>query len=113
MKDADPSPERDAMRQSYTTTLQSLYLMAAVVAGIASIASFWTQHYDLDQAHDTDHGMDDDASVSTSSNGKEFRMESGGSMAKRSMCTETRESQAVNRAKSLRRQAHCVSHSTR
>jgi hypothetical protein len=66
MKDAAPSAERDALRASYTKTLQSIYIMAAVVAATAMIASFWVQHYDLDQQHDTDHGLDegDDAASS-------------------------------------------------
>jgi hypothetical protein len=59
MKDAAPSAERDALRASYTKTLQSIYIMAAVVAAAAMIASFWIQHYDLDQQHDTDHGLDE------------------------------------------------------
>ena len=59
MKDAAPSAERDALRASYTKTLQSIYIMAAVVAAAAMIASFWIQHYDLDQQHETDHGLDE------------------------------------------------------
>lgn len=59
MKDAAPSAERDVLRASYTKTLQSIYIMAAVVAAAAMIASFWIQHYDLDQQHDTDHGLDE------------------------------------------------------
>ena len=59
MKDAPPSAERDALRASYTKTLQSIYIMAAVVAATAMIASFWIQHYDLDQQHETDHGLDE------------------------------------------------------
>ena len=60
MKTAPPSPERDAMRQSYTQTLRSLYIMAAVVAAAALISSAWVRHYDLDQAHDTDHVLEED-----------------------------------------------------
>jgi hypothetical protein len=65
MKTAPPSPEREAMRESYTRTLRSLYIMATVVAAIALIASFWVQHYDLNQALETDHGLEgaDDVSL--------------------------------------------------
>ena len=65
MKTAPPSPERDAMRESYTRTLQSLYIMATVVAAVAMVASFWVQHYDLNQALDTEHGLEgaDDMSL--------------------------------------------------
>ena len=58
MKTAPPSPERDAMRESYTRTLRSLYIMATVVAAIAMIASFWVQHFNLDQALETEHGLE-------------------------------------------------------
>ena len=64
MKTAPPSPERDAMRQSYTQTLQSLYIMAAIVAAVALISSAWVRHYDLDQAHDTDHSLEQDTIAS-------------------------------------------------
>lgn len=57
MKTAPPSPERDAMRESYTRTLRSLYIMAAVVAAVAMVASFWVEHYNLDQALETEHGL--------------------------------------------------------
>jgi hypothetical protein len=65
MKTAPPSPERDAMRESYTRTLQSLYIMATVVAAVALFASFWVQHYDLNQALETEHGLEgaDDVSL--------------------------------------------------
>jgi hypothetical protein len=95
MKSAPPSLERDAMRHSYTQTLQSLYIMVAVVSALATIASFWVQHYDLDQAHDTDHGLQEDggASIAGSKN-MEVRVERGES---RSM--------SMKRSKSIRREA--------
>ena len=46
------------MRESYTRTLRSLYLMATIVSAIALILSFWVKHYDLDQALETDHGLE-------------------------------------------------------
>lgn len=52
------------MRESYTRTLQSLYIMATVVAAVALIASFWVQHYDLNQALDTEHGLEGADNVS-------------------------------------------------
>ena len=64
MKTAPPSPERDAMRESYTRTLRSLYIMAAVVAAVAMVASFWVEHYNLDQALETEHGLEDADNVS-------------------------------------------------
>jgi hypothetical protein len=83
MKDAAPSAERDALRASYTKTLQSIYIMAAVVAAAAMIASFWIQHYDLDQQHDTDHGLEGDengaSSVHRYKDDKEMCVETRGS----------------------------------
>ena len=94
MKDAAPSAERDALRASYTKTLQSLYIMTAVVAAAAMIASFWVQHYDLDQAHNTDHGLEgDDASTSVS----RYKDD-------KEMCVEARsDSTSTRRSKSTRR----------
>jgi hypothetical protein len=96
MKDAAPSAERDALRASYTKTLQSIYIMAAVVAAAAMIASFWIQHYDLDQQHDTDHGLEG--------------VENGASSVHRykdekEMCVETRDSTStsIKRETSVRR----------
>lgn len=79
MKTAPPSLERDAMRHSYTQTLQSLYIMVAVVSAVATIASFWVQHYDLDQAHDTDHGLEENGGASAGRDKDiEVRVERGG-----------------------------------
>ena len=64
MKTAPPSPEREAMRESYTRTLKSLYIMATVVAAVALLASFRVQHYDLNQALETEHGLEDADDVS-------------------------------------------------
>jgi len=89
MKDAAPSAERDALRASYTKTLQSIYIMAAVVAAAAMIASFWIQHYDLDQQHDTDHGLDEGGETSSVNLYKD-----------KEMCVEAKE---LERRKSSRR----------
>jgi hypothetical protein len=84
MKTAPPSLERDAMRHSYTQTLQSLYIMVAVVSALATIASFWVQHYDLDQAHDTDHGLEGGGGASGGrEKDLEVRVERGESMSMR------------------------------
>jgi hypothetical protein len=94
MKDAAPSAERDVLRASYTKTLQSLYIMTAVVAAAAMIASFWVQHYDLDQQHDTDHGLEDDEA------------ESVDRFKDKEMCVEARDSTSIKRKKSVRREAY-------
>jgi hypothetical protein len=95
MKDAAPSAERDALRASYTKTLQSIYIMAAVVAAAAMIASFWIQHYDLDQQHDTDHGLEGDENGASSVHRYKDDKE---------MCVETRDSTStsINRTTSVR-----------
>ena len=58
MKDADPSLSRDLMRVAYTESLRSVYIMTGVVAFIATVASFFINHYDLDQVHETEHGLE-------------------------------------------------------
>jgi hypothetical protein len=95
MKSAPPSLERDAIRYSYTQTLQSLYIMVAVVSAVATIASFWVEYYDLDQAHDTDHGLQENCGASiASSKNMEVRVERGESV-----------SMSMKRSKSIRREA--------
>jgi hypothetical protein len=92
MKDAAPSAERDALRASYTKTLQSIYIMAAVVAAAAMIASFWIQHYDLDQQHDTDHGLDEGGDAASVNMYKD-----------KEMCVEAKElERSMSRKKSVR-----------
>lgn len=59
MKDAPPGDPRTHMRTAYTESIRTVYIMAAVVALIATIASFWTQHYDLDQELQTEHVLED------------------------------------------------------
>lgn len=59
MKDAPPGPARTHMRTAYTESIRTVYIMAAVVALIATIASFWTKHYDLDQELQTEHALED------------------------------------------------------
>jgi hypothetical protein len=93
MKDAAPSAERDALRASYTKTLQSIYIMAAVVAAAAMIASFWIQHYDLDQQHDTDHGLDEGGDAASVNLYKD-----------KEMCVEAKElERSIERKTSVRR----------
>ena len=97
MKDAPPSAERDALRASYTKPLQSIYIMAAVVAVTAMIASFWIQHYDLDQQHDTDHGLEGDGNDATSV--RRYKDD-------KEMCVELSRvstSTSINRERSVRR----------
>jgi len=100
MKDAAPSAERDALRASYTKTLQSLYIMTAVVAAAAMIASFWVQHYDLDQQHDTDHGLEGDENEVPSMHRYKDDKE---------MCVEARkdsETSSTGRSRSVRKDAY-------
>jgi len=93
MKDAAPSAERDALRASYTKTLQSIYIMAAVIAAAAMIASFWIQHYDLDQQHDTDHGLDDGSETASVNLYKD-----------KEMCVEAKDLEtSINKKTSVRR----------
>jgi len=69
--------------------------MAAVVSALAMIASFWVQYYDLDQAHDTDHGLQDDDGASVGGyKSSEARLEKGDFM-----------SASMKRSKSMRREA--------
>lgn len=100
MKDAAPSAERDALRASYTKTLQSLYIMTAVVAAAAMIASFWVQHYDLDQQHDTEHGLEGNGDEATSMHRYKDDKE---------MCVESRkdsETSSIGRERSIRRDGY-------
>jgi len=46
------------MRTAYTESIRTVYIMAAVVALVATIASFWTQHYGLDQELQTEHALE-------------------------------------------------------
>lgn len=59
MKNAPPGDPRTHMRKAYTESIRTVYIMAAVVALIATIASFWTRHYDLDQELETEHVLED------------------------------------------------------
>jgi len=59
MKDAPPGDARTHMRMAYTESIRTVYIMAAVVALIATVASFWTRHYDLDQELLTEHALED------------------------------------------------------
>lgn len=60
------------MRTAYTDSIRSVYVMAAVVASVATIASFWTQHYDLDQELQTEHALEpaDEASMKDTERGR-------------------------------------------
>lgn len=75
MQNEPPSPELDAMRKAFTESLRVVYIAMAAIALVATVASFWTKHYDLDQRLETEQGLQEgkrgnpDESVSVDDHG--------------------------------------------
>lgn len=57
MQSEPPSEALDVMRTSFTESLRVVYIAMAGIALVATIASFWTRHHDLDQALETEQGL--------------------------------------------------------
>ena len=57
MQNEPPSPELDAMRKAFTESLRVVYIAMAAIALVATVASLWTKHYDLDQKLETEQGL--------------------------------------------------------
>lgn len=47
----------EAMRTAFTDSLRVVYIAMAGISFVATVASFWTRHHDLDQALETEQGL--------------------------------------------------------
>ena len=54
MSEAPPSEARDILRTAYTDSLRTVYIVMAAVAFVATLASLWAQHYDMNQSLQTE-----------------------------------------------------------
>lgn len=48
------------LKEAYTDSLRTVWVVCCGVSGVALLISFFTQHYDLDRAMETDQGLRDD-----------------------------------------------------
>lgn len=57
MKDEAEGDAAIVMKEAFSDSLRLVYAVMAGFAFVATIASFWTKHYDIDQALETDQGL--------------------------------------------------------
>jgi hypothetical protein len=57
IKAMPPSLARTDLVQSYADALKIIWAVMCALAGVALIASLWTEHFDLDVALATDQGF--------------------------------------------------------
>lgn len=57
LQDEPEGPAKEAMRTAFTDSLRVVYIAMAAISLLATVASFWTRHYDIDQALKTDQGL--------------------------------------------------------
>jgi MFS family permease len=61
LKAMPPSLARTDLVQSYADALKIIWIVMCGLCAVAFIASFWTQHFDLNRELETDHGFKHDA----------------------------------------------------
>lgn len=57
MKNSPESEARLVMRTAFTESMRTVYIVMAAVSALATVASFWIQHYDLNQEQHTEQAL--------------------------------------------------------
>ena len=57
MNNAPDGEARTVMRTAYTDSLRIVYIALAAIAFVATVASMFIRHYEIDQALETKQGL--------------------------------------------------------
>jgi hypothetical protein len=63
------------LKEAYTDSLRTVWIVCCAVSGAALVISLWTEHYDLDRDLETNQGLRDDDE--TLANEKDLEMHAG------------------------------------
>lgn len=57
MQNEPPGQELDVMRTAFTESMRVVYIAMAAAALVATLASLWIKHHDINQALETEQGL--------------------------------------------------------